>query len=65
MQHSSIVVLDTLLRCHWFSFGLTPNSVPCQFPLSVGLLASAQMKHKCKRTVVWRGVVQGHVGSTA
>jgi len=57
MRHSSIVVLDTLLRCHWFSFGLTPNSVPCQFPLSAGLLASAQMKRKCERHVVRKGTV--------
>ena len=33
MRHSSVVVLDTMLRCCWYS--------NCRYPLSAGLLASS------------------------
>jgi len=52
MRHSAVVVLDTMLRCYWH-----PSGAPCQFPLSAGLLASAQMKRKCERHVVRKGTV--------
>lgn len=48
MKHSDVVVFDTMLRCRWYS--------DARYPLSVGLLASAGMKRKCKRTVMLQRV---------